>query len=220
MYPSHLVLIDSLKNIALKRQQYVGEFIEGGRTRQPTGRVNGQTGEPNDQGVEANEGVNGVPDFSTIIAQQMQNLLPTILAQVSCQSSNQGNCRNQNGDAVNDNIQGDICGMVAATKPERIQKVGTLIDKAIWNRLLKKNINKRGNGGEPSMDRNVRDDNKRTRTMNAFATTANPLRREYTGTTPKCRNVTPDPLQQLGRNVTPDPYVTYAPKSLPAGTYT
>ncbi|GJR79256.1 ribonuclease H-like domain-containing protein [Tanacetum coccineum] len=34
------------------------------------------------------------------------------------------------------------------------------------------------------------------------------------------RNVTPDPLQQLGRNVTPDPYVTYAPKSLPAGTYT
>ncbi|GJX33079.1 hypothetical protein Tco_0242934 [Tanacetum coccineum] len=27
MYPSHLVLIDPLKNIALKRQQYVGEFI-------------------------------------------------------------------------------------------------------------------------------------------------------------------------------------------------
>ncbi|GJR13181.1 hypothetical protein Tco_0795833 [Tanacetum coccineum] len=30
MYPSHLVLIDPLKNIALKRQQYVGEFIEFG----------------------------------------------------------------------------------------------------------------------------------------------------------------------------------------------
>ncbi|GKB99852.1 hypothetical protein Tco_0985989 [Tanacetum coccineum] len=29
MYPSHLVLIDPLKNIALKRQQYVGEFIGG-----------------------------------------------------------------------------------------------------------------------------------------------------------------------------------------------
>ncbi|GJU66048.1 integrase, catalytic region, zinc finger, CCHC-type containing protein, partial [Tanacetum coccineum] len=28
MYPSHLVLIDPLKNIALKRQQYVGEFID------------------------------------------------------------------------------------------------------------------------------------------------------------------------------------------------
>ncbi|GJW08254.1 hypothetical protein Tco_1570677 [Tanacetum coccineum] len=34
MYPSHLVLIDPLKNIALKRQQYVGEFIAGSRALQ------------------------------------------------------------------------------------------------------------------------------------------------------------------------------------------
>ncbi|GJZ00721.1 hypothetical protein Tco_0518150 [Tanacetum coccineum] len=40
----------------------------GGRTREPRGRVNGQSVKPNDQGVEANKGVNGVPDFSTIIA--------------------------------------------------------------------------------------------------------------------------------------------------------
>ncbi|GJU19205.1 reverse transcriptase domain-containing protein [Tanacetum coccineum] len=53
----------------------------GGRTREPRGRGDGQTGEPNDQGVEANKGVNGVPGFSTIIAQQLQNLLPTILSQ-------------------------------------------------------------------------------------------------------------------------------------------
>ncbi|GKD79279.1 reverse transcriptase domain-containing protein [Tanacetum coccineum] len=33
---------------------------------------------------------------------------------------------------------------------------------------------------------NGRDDNKRNRTGNAFATTANPVRREYTGITPKC----------------------------------
>ncbi|GJZ01850.1 hypothetical protein Tco_0519811 [Tanacetum coccineum] len=33
MYPSHLVLIDPLKNIALKRQQYVGEFIGKLKTR-------------------------------------------------------------------------------------------------------------------------------------------------------------------------------------------
>ncbi|GJZ98519.1 putative reverse transcriptase domain-containing protein [Tanacetum coccineum] len=45
---------------------------------------------------------------------------------------------------------------------------------------------KRGNGGEPSKDRNVREDNKRTRTRNAFATTANPVRGGYTGTDPKC----------------------------------
>ncbi|GKA14955.1 putative reverse transcriptase domain-containing protein [Tanacetum coccineum] len=39
---------------------------------------------------------------------------------------------------------------------------------------------------EPSKDRNVRDDNKRTRTGNAFATTVNPVGRENTGTVPKC----------------------------------
>ncbi|GJR43602.1 putative reverse transcriptase domain-containing protein [Tanacetum coccineum] len=63
---------------------------------------------------------------------------------------------------------------------------GTLTDKAIRNGLIKKNPKKRRNMGEPSKDRNGRDDNKRTRTRNAFATTKNPVRRENTGTTPKC----------------------------------
>nr|GEW33621.1 putative reverse transcriptase domain-containing protein [Tanacetum cinerariifolium] len=69
----------------------------------------------NDQGVGANEGVDGVnrnvegvnvgaPDFSTIIAQQLQNLLPVILAQVG----NQGNVGNQNGNVVNENIQENV----------------------------------------------------------------------------------------------------------------
>nr|GEV16538.1 hypothetical protein [Tanacetum cinerariifolium] len=65
------------------------------------GRVGGQ-------GCEVNDGVGGVPDFSTIIAQQLQNLLPTIVAQVGGQGGGQGNGRNQNGDAVNDNIWGDV----------------------------------------------------------------------------------------------------------------
>ncbi|GKE72418.1 hypothetical protein Tco_1534459, partial [Tanacetum coccineum] len=56
------------------------------RTREPV-RRNNETiskldGQGNDQGVEANGGVDRVPDFSTIIAQQLQNLLPTLLAQV------------------------------------------------------------------------------------------------------------------------------------------
>ncbi|GJX83987.1 reverse transcriptase domain-containing protein [Tanacetum coccineum] len=51
---------------------------------------------------------------------------------------------------------------------------------------IKKNPEKRGNGGEPSKDRNVRDDNKRTRTGNAFSITANLVRGGYTGTAPKC----------------------------------
>ncbi|GJT82726.1 reverse transcriptase domain-containing protein [Tanacetum coccineum] len=80
--------------------------------------------------------------------------------------------------------------MVAATKPSTIQKVvhiaSTLTDETLRNGSIKKNPEKIGNGGEPSKDRNGRDDNKRTRTGNAFATTANPIRREYIGTTPKC----------------------------------
>ncbi|GKG63569.1 hypothetical protein Tco_0643117, partial [Tanacetum coccineum] len=47
-----------------------------------------------------------------------------------------------------------------------VQKVGTLTDEAIRNGSLKKNPEKRGNSREPSRDRNVKDDNKRTRTGN------------------------------------------------------
>ncbi|GKD63354.1 reverse transcriptase domain-containing protein, partial [Tanacetum coccineum] len=88
-----------------------------------------------------------------------------------------------------------IRGMVVATEPMTIQKAvqitGKLTDEAIRNGSIKKNPEKRGNEEEPSKDRNGRDDNKRTRTENAFATTTNPVRRENTGTTPKVvpRNV-------------------------------
>nr|GEX34342.1 putative reverse transcriptase domain-containing protein [Tanacetum cinerariifolium] len=57
---------------------------------------------------------------------------------------------------------------------------------AFWNGSIKKNHEKRGNMGEPSKDRNERDDNKRTMTGNAFAMTANPVRRENTDVVPKC----------------------------------
>nr|GEZ10055.1 hypothetical protein [Tanacetum cinerariifolium] len=80
--------------------------------------------------------------------------------------------------------------MVMATKLMTIQKAvqiaNTLIDKALRNGSIKKNHEKRGNRGEPSKDRNGRDDNKRTRTRKAFATTVNPVRKEYMGTAPKC----------------------------------
>nr|GEX31006.1 hypothetical protein [Tanacetum cinerariifolium] len=81
--------------------------------------------------------------------------------------------------------------MVAATKPKTIQKAvqifGTLTTEAVRNGSIKK-VEKRGNVGEPSKDKNGRDDNKRTRTGNAFATTANPVGRENTGVS---RNVNP-----------------------------
>ncbi|GKB21736.1 hypothetical protein Tco_0855659 [Tanacetum coccineum] len=163
----------------------------GGRTGGRTGKGGGRT---------------RVPDFSTIIAQQLQNLLPTILAQVGNQGSNLGNGRNQNGDAVNDNIQGDVRNVIVGhaaytnrfhelasngasnNSKSCVQKAGILTEEAIRNGSLMKNTEKRGNGGEPSRDRNAKDDKKRTRTGNAFATTANPVRREYTGMTPKCTN--------------------------------
>ncbi|GJU53875.1 putative reverse transcriptase domain-containing protein [Tanacetum coccineum] len=81
-----------------------------------------------------------------------------------------------------------IYGMVAATEPKTIQKVvqisGALIDEAVRNGSIKK-VKKRENMAEPSKDRSGRDDNKRTRTGNAFATTVNP---DYRGVP---RNVNP-----------------------------
>ncbi|GJV89276.1 retrovirus-related pol polyprotein from transposon TNT 1-94 [Tanacetum coccineum] len=78
--------------------------------------------------------------------------------------------------------------MVAAMKPKTIQKVvqisGALTNEAVRNGSIKK-VKKRGSVGEPSKDRIGRDDNKRKRTVNAFATTVNPVGRENAGTWPK-----------------------------------
>ncbi|GJV71631.1 putative reverse transcriptase domain-containing protein [Tanacetum coccineum] len=59
-----------------------------------------------------------------------------------------------------------------------------MLEKSM-NGAMKKSIKKRGNVGEPSKDKNGKDDKKRTRTGNAFATTINPVRRENTGAVPK-----------------------------------
>ncbi|GKE81685.1 hypothetical protein Tco_1551685, partial [Tanacetum coccineum] len=86
-------------------------------------RVDELNGQGNDQGVGANGGVEGVnenvegvnggvggaPDFSTIIVQQLHNLLPAILAEVG----NQGNVGNQNDNVVNENVQENIRNVLA-----------------------------------------------------------------------------------------------------------
>ncbi|GKA91258.1 hypothetical protein Tco_0813128 [Tanacetum coccineum] len=188
-----------------------------------------------------------------IMAKVAKELIPLSLAQVGNQGSNLGNGRNQNGNAVNDNIRGDVrnvienddhrgytykeflaCnlkeydgkrGAIVYTrwieKMESVQDMSgcrdkqkvrytagsfvgkalmwwnsqihtrgrkVAVDEAIKNRSLKKNHKKRGNNGESSRDRNVRDDNKKTRTGNVFATTTNPVKREYNGLIPKCVN--------------------------------
>ncbi|GKC30838.1 hypothetical protein Tco_1038132, partial [Tanacetum coccineum] len=73
----------------------------GGRSGdQGNGRIDGQGGQVGGQGIEVNDGVDGVSEFFTIIAHQLQNLLPTIVAQAGDQGRGQGNGRNQNGDAI------------------------------------------------------------------------------------------------------------------------
>ncbi|GJV87055.1 putative reverse transcriptase domain-containing protein [Tanacetum coccineum] len=95
----------------------------GGRGRRPKEgndeRLDDLNGQGNDQGMGANGGVEGVngnieganggaPDFSTIIAQQLQNLLPAMLAQIG----NQGNVGNQNGNMVNENVQENVGNVI------------------------------------------------------------------------------------------------------------
>ncbi|GJZ52702.1 putative nucleotidyltransferase, ribonuclease H [Tanacetum coccineum] len=60
------------------------------------------------------------------------------------------------------------------------------VDLLIREWVTEEEPKKRRNGGEPNRDRNVRDKNKRTWTGNAFATSTNPVKREYNGIIPKC----------------------------------
>ncbi|GJZ40204.1 putative reverse transcriptase domain-containing protein [Tanacetum coccineum] len=217
----------------------------------------------------------GVPDFSTIVAQQLQNLLATIVAQVGDQGRGQRIGRNQNGDAVNDHIRGDVGNIIGgndyrgctykeflACNPKEYDGKGGVIvlsrggilrcrdsqkvkyiagsfvgmswedfktltreefwpsnkmqklETELWNhamvgvgyaaytdrfhelaRLVPQLVTLEGKRTE-SKDRNGRDDNKRNRTGNAFATTTNPVRGGYTGTVPRDCRVVP-------RNVNP-----------------
>ncbi|GKA74373.1 hypothetical protein Tco_0780675, partial [Tanacetum coccineum] len=238
----------------------------GGRTGsrcgdQGSGRNDGQGGQVGGQGSGVNDGVDGVPRLLHHHCTTIAKFTPHIVAQVGDQGRGQGNGRNQNGDAINDNIPGDVRNVIenkdrrgctykellACNPKEYDEKGGAVIrtlgleaavgmswdnfkvlireefcssnemqklETELWNhtmvgaghvaytdrfhdlarlvphlvtpenrrieRSIKKNPEKRGNAGEPSKDRNGRDDNKRTRTGNAFVTTANPVRREYT----------------------------------------
>ncbi|GJS20852.1 hypothetical protein Tco_0449484 [Tanacetum coccineum] len=69
----------------------------GGRTGERGGRGGGRGNGPN-------AGVDEVPDFSTVIAQQLQDLLPTIVAQVGDHISNHGINGSRNDNAADDSI--------------------------------------------------------------------------------------------------------------------
>nr|GFC96817.1 hypothetical protein [Tanacetum cinerariifolium] len=110
----------------------------GGRGRRPREgndkHVDDLNGQGNDQEMRANVGVKGVngnveganegaPNFSTIIAQQLQNLSPAMLAQVS----NQGNIGNQD-----ENVQ----NMSGCSMDQKVKyTTGSFVGKALtwWN---------------------------------------------------------------------------------------
>ncbi|GJS61389.1 putative reverse transcriptase domain-containing protein [Tanacetum coccineum] len=82
--------------------------------------------------------------------------------------------------------------MVTATEPPTIQnailKAEVLIDEEVRSGSLKKSGEKRGDGGDPSKEGNFKGDNKITRTGKVFAIITNPVKKEYTGSAPKCTN--------------------------------
>ncbi|GKD35749.1 hypothetical protein Tco_1251258 [Tanacetum coccineum] len=127
----------------------------GGRGRRPREgndeRVDDLNGQGNDQGLGADGGVEGVngnlegvnggaPDFPTIIAQQLRNLLPTMLAQVG----NKGNVRNQNGGSVIltrwvENME-DVQDMSGCSVNQKVKyTAGSFVGKALtwWNSQIR-----------------------------------------------------------------------------------
>nr|GEZ79032.1 putative reverse transcriptase domain-containing protein [Tanacetum cinerariifolium] len=79
--------------------------------------------------------------------------------------------------------------MVAAMEPKTMQKAmqisGALTDEAVRKGSIKK-VKKRRNVREPCKNKNGRDNNKKTRSGNVFATTVSLVGRENMGTWPKC----------------------------------
>nr|GEY05839.1 reverse transcriptase [Tanacetum cinerariifolium] len=168
----------------------VGKGAE--RAREQTGDPEGQG---DDQGVETNKGLIGtktvMPPMTTSRGDARNVIMNNGRRGCSYKDFLAGNPREYDGkggaiaytrwiekmESIQD-MSGcsiDQKGMVAVTEPTTIQKAvqksGTLTNEAIRNGSLKKNLEKRGNSRNLGRDRNVRDDNKRTKTRNVFATT-------------------------------------------------
>ncbi|GKE80458.1 reverse transcriptase domain-containing protein, partial [Tanacetum coccineum] len=81
-----------------------------------------------------------------------------------------------------------MVGAGHAAYTDRFHELARLVPYLVTpeSRKIKRRLRKEEMWGEPSKDKNGRDDNKRTRTGNAFATTANPVGRENVGAWPKC----------------------------------
>ncbi|GKC47369.1 hypothetical protein Tco_1065091 [Tanacetum coccineum] len=86
------MLVDALLQHEVERQ--VNKMVDQGGSR------DGQESDQGSRGNRANGGGGRVLDFATIIAQKLQNLLPTIVAQVGNYVNNQGNNGNQDDNVI------------------------------------------------------------------------------------------------------------------------
>nr|GEY83714.1 putative reverse transcriptase domain-containing protein [Tanacetum cinerariifolium] len=157
----------------------------GGGTGVQVGR--GGRGRRNmEEGVNGNvEGANGgTPVFLTIFAQQLQNHLPAMLTLVYDDTRFFPSQEILKLEFKLWNHAMVVASHVAHT--DRFHELARLVPHLVTpeSRMIErsiKKVEKIRNMREPSKDKNGRDDNKRTRTGNAFASTGNPVRRENIG---------------------------------------
>ncbi|GJX84007.1 putative reverse transcriptase domain-containing protein [Tanacetum coccineum] len=194
--------------VAESRGGGMGERVgRGGRGRGPRRgndeRIDELNGQGNDQGMGANGGVEGVngnvkgvkggvggaPDFSTIIAQQLQNLLPIILVQALTVVWN-SQMRTLSWEVAvsmswNDFMYMRIEEFCSSNEMQKIS--GALTDEAVRKWIKLSRLKKKGNWGNPSKDRMLRAWYKTTRTGEMyFCYNAKPSRRREYSAWPTC----------------------------------
>nr|GEU82334.1 retrotransposon protein, putative, Ty3-gypsy subclass [Tanacetum cinerariifolium] len=117
----------------------------GTRVREPSRRnvepIDEPEGQGNNQCVEVNERMDGVPDFSTNISQQLQNLLPTIVAHdmSGCRDNEKVKytARSFVGNALTWwNSQIHTRGREAAVKLKRVRAMNMTLQSSIKDKIL------------------------------------------------------------------------------------
>nr|GEX39672.1 putative reverse transcriptase domain-containing protein [Tanacetum cinerariifolium] len=196
--------------VAESRGGGTGEQVgRGGRGRGPTGgnnkRVDELNGQGNDQGLGANGGVEGVNRVGNkgnvgnqngnVVNENVQENIGNVLinGNWSCPSHEMKKLETElwnhamvgTGHAAYTDRFHELARLVSNLVTLEIRKIERYVyGLALQIREMK--VEKKGNVGEPSKDKNGRDDNKKTRTGHAFTSTANHVGRENTGAWPKC----------------------------------
>ncbi|GJW63587.1 putative reverse transcriptase domain-containing protein [Tanacetum coccineum] len=179
-------------------------------------RVDDLNGQGNDQGMGANRGVKGVNENNgNVVNENVQENVGNVLVNENrikkmeslhdmSGYSNDQKVKYTAGSFVGkaltchemQKLESELwnhamVGAGHAAYTDRFHELARLVSHLVTpeSRMIErsiKKVEKRENVGEPSKGKNGRDDNKRTRTGNAFATTVNHVGRENTSTWPKC----------------------------------